>query len=155
MKVLAQYILAAVVSFEFVIIVFAVALVFFWPNMVAPVSSLLGDDANVMEYMALLPSALAIWVFAESRKLLFPDEDKKRILQQWDNYWKWRIHFNVGIFYAALFAGAGLISWALGVKVNTTTGFVYLFAPIIGALIVALSVYLARITLSEILVGGK
>ena len=155
MKALAQYILAAVVSFEFVVIALAVALIFVWPNMVAPISSLLGDDADVLKHIALLPSGLAIWVFTESRKLLFPDEDKKRILQKWGDYWKWRIHFNVGVFYAVLFAGTGLISWALGTKASTPAGFVILLAPVIGAFIVALSVYLARITLSEILVGAE
>ncbi len=155
MKVLSQYILAIFVSFEFVIIALALAIVLVWPNIITPVSSLLGDDAEVLKHMALLPSALAIWIFTESRKLLFPDEYNKRILQQWDDYWKWRIHFNVAIFYAVLFAGAGLISWALGVKANTATGFVVLLSSIFGALIVALSIYLARITLSEILVSGK
>jgi hypothetical protein len=155
MKVLSQYILAAVISFEFVIITLAFALVLFWPNLISPVSSLLGNDADFIKHAALLPSALAIWVFSESRKLLFPDEDKKRVLQQWEDYWKWRIHFNVGIFYVVLFAGSGLTFWALGIKVNTETGFVVLLTPIIGSLIVALSVYLARITLSEMLIGGK
>lgn len=155
MKTLSQYIIAAVVSFEFVVIVLALAFVFVWPNSVSPVSSLLGNDAEVLKHIALLPSALAIWVFTESRKLLFPEEDKKRILQQWGDYWKWRVHFNVGIFYAVLFAGFGLIAWAFGLKVNTTTGFVILIAPVIGGLIVALSIYMSRITLSEILICNK
>jgi len=155
MKVLAQYIVATFISFEFVIIALALAIVLVWPNIITPVSSLLGDDAEVLKHIALLPSALAIWIFTESRKLLFPDEDNKRILQRWGDYWKWKIHFNVAIFYAVIFAGAGLISWALGVKANTATGFVLLLTSILGALIVALSVYLARITLSEILVIGE
>jgi len=155
MKVLAQYSLATFVSFEFVIITLALAFALVWPNAVTPISSLIGDNAEIMKHMALLPSALAIWIFSESRKLLFPDEVKKRTLQQWDDYWKWRIHFNVAIFYAVLFAGAGLITWVFDIKANTVAGFVSLLASIIGALIVALSIYLARITLSEILISGK
>ncbi len=155
MKTISQYILVTIVSVEFVIILLALAFIFVWPDIITSVSSLLGDSSDVLKHIALIPSALAIWVFSESRKLLFPDEDQNKILQKWDDYWKWRIHFNVGIFYALIFAAAGLIAWAMGAKVNNPIGFVILLSTVVGSLVVAFSVYMARITLSEILIDAK
>ena len=155
MKTIAHYFQVIIVSVEFVIIVLALAFAFVWPDKVAPVTTLLGDNSDVLKHIALLPSILAIWVFNESRKLLFPDEDKKKVIQQWDDYWKWRIHFNVALFYALLFAATGIISWAMGAKVNSPTGFVILSATVVGALVVAISVYFARIKLSEILIDAS
>ena len=43
----------------------------------------------------------------------------------------------------------------MGFKVTEPTGFIMLTASVSGGLIVAVSVYMARITLSEILIGGK
>jgi hypothetical protein len=155
MKAISQYILVTIISVEFVIITLALAFILVWPDTISPVSSYLGDDADVLKHMALLPTALAIWVFSEARKLLFPDEDKSKVLQKWDDYWKWRIHFNVGIFYALFFAATGLISWIMGAKVSNPIGFVVLVAAVAGAMAVAFSVYMARITLSEILIDCK
>ncbi len=155
MKYLYQYALATIVSLEFVVVILCLSFVFVWPNAAKPISTLISDDSDILKHIALLPSALAIWVFSESRKLLFPEEDKQKILQKWEDYWKWRIHFNVGIFYALLFAAAGLVAWAMGAKANNAIGLVILSSTTIGALIVAFSVYMARITMSEILTDAN
>ncbi|MDT8318304.1 MAG: hypothetical protein RQ824_10010, partial [bacterium] len=108
---------------------------------------------EIMQYIALLPSSCAAWVFYESKKLLFPEEDKMKILQDWPDYWKWRIHFNVALMYSLFFAIVGLLAWVLDFKVMDSTGFIMLVSSVIGGLVVIISVYMARVTQGEILIS--
>lgn len=153
MRVLKEYLLVIVVSFEFVVLLLGAAFFFFWPDeRVILLSSKLTDNSEILKHVALLPLGIALWVFAEARKLLFPEEDSMKILQSWPDYWKWKIHFKVGLFYSLFFAVLGFITWVLGYKVVEAKGFVLLATSVIGGLVVAVSIYQARIEQSEIFI---
>ncbi len=155
MEVIKQYILVVIISIEFIIILLAISFILFFPDLVIPLSSKLDNNKDVLKYVALLPAALTIWVFKESRILLFPEEDINKSLQKWKDYWKWKIHFQVGLFYAVFFAITGLTTWIIGLKITEPTGFIMLLGSVLGGLVVVVSIYMARISQSEILLNNE
>jgi hypothetical protein len=155
MKVVKEYFIATVISFEFLILAISVLVLLGWPDRVQAISSNLVDTPEILKHFALLPSAFAGWVFVESKKLLFPEFDKKTILQEWPGYWRLKVHFNVGLFFAFIFAVIGLVVWVLGYKVNEPVGFVLLLTSVAGGFVVVISVYLAKINISEILISAN
>lgn len=155
MRILLQYLLVTVISIEFLIFALAITFIYVWPEKVLFVSSKLSSNSEITQHIALLPSAFMGWVFYESKKLLFPEEDKMTIFQEWPDYWKWRIHFKVGLMYSLLFAIVGLLAWVLDYKIVEATGFVMLVSSVAGGLVVVVSVYMARITQAEILISNN
>ena len=152
MKVVKEYFVAIVVSFEFVLLATGVLALVICPGKVQVVSSNLVDTPGILKHFALLPSAFAGWVFMESKKLLFPELGKKALLQKWPDYWRLKVHFNVGLVYGFIFAAIGLTVWILGYKISEPVGFVLSLTSVVGGLIVVASVYFARIRVSEILI---
>lgn len=151
MRLVVEYLRAIVVSFEFVILLLGMIFILFWQERINTLSVHLVDNLDLQKYLIGLSVACVGWVFIESRKLLFPEEVKKKVFQSWPDYWKWKIYFFVGLVYSVLFALIGCLAWLLDYKVFEPKGFVMFFVSVFGGLVVALTVYLARIGLSEIL----
>lgn len=150
-----EYFRALVMSFEFVILVIGTLLLIMCQNSMESISSKLPTDQEVLKHLALLPSGFAAWVFVRSRELLFPEDGKGIILQQWPDYWRLKAHFHVSLLYTVLFAAIGSFVWVLGYSINEPIGFTLLLVSIVGGLVVASTVYLAKIRISEILIAGS
>lgn len=103
----------------------------------------------------LLPTALAAWIFNESRVLLQEDKETIRILTEWTDYWKLKIHIWAGLGYTVLFAFMSLIPWVAKSGIGTGTGLLLFVASLIGQLALAIGVYAARIRVKEIIVHAK
>ncbi len=146
-----EYLSAGIISFEFLVLVIGLAGVVAWPELVASISSKISSDAAFLKHFALFPIGLAVWIFSEVRKLLLPEPNVKEILLEWPEYWRLKIHFHVTLMYSIIFSIFGVITWALKLTVREPTGFVILTVSVVGQLIVAISVYLARISAEEIL----
>ena len=155
MGVIIEYFKVVILSFEFIILLIGVVILFFWPELAITLSRNFSDSSEFLKYIALVPSFLAVWVFTESRKLLFPEEDQIKILQSWPDYWKWKIRFIVGLSYSVLYAAMGFAVWALGYKFTEPKGFILMATSLAGQFVVVLSVYVARIKQSEILVNKE
>ncbi|MFZ3072653.1 MAG: hypothetical protein WA162_05370 [Thermodesulfobacteriota bacterium] len=151
MSIVLEYFRVIFISIEFLVILLGAIFFFLWPEYAILISAKLSDNSDFQKYLFAASPILAVYVFNESRKLLFPEKVKKKIFQSWPDYWKLKIHFLVGLLYSGLFAGIGLLTWALGYKVNEPKGFVMLAVSVVGGLVVAVSVYWARIRLPEIL----
>ncbi len=112
-------------------------------------SSLALND-EVLKYLMLLPTALAVWVFNEVRGLLQEDKDTIQLLVKWPDYWKLKVHAWVSLIYAVVFACMSLLPWVAKSGISTGSGMLLFVTSIIGQLSLAISVYVARITLKEI-----
>lgn len=149
MKVLKLYLFSTVISFEFLVLLFGVFL-FTQQELVGFLSSKISDNMELLNYVALVPATSVVYVFRESRSLLFPEDDEKKVLQVWQDYWKWKICFNIGLFYSIIFALIGATAFIFGFKINEPVGFTLVFISVVGGSIVATSIYFAIIKLSEI-----
>ena len=154
MKSLVAYFLATFVSLEFLVGAVAALAIAFLQDEVGSVSSRIPDNQELLKHLALLPSAVLAYSFAEARKLLLSPERSSPVLRDWPDYWKLKVHVKVAVLYAIGFAAEGLVAWSFGYQVYEPVGFVLVVSSIVGAVVVAFSVYTASIELDEILAGS-
>lgn len=118
-------------------------------------ASTLALNDEVLKYLMLLPAALAVWVINETRVLLQEDRETVRILTDWPDYWKLKVHTWISLGYAVVFAFMSLIPWVAKSGISSGIGMLLFLASIIGQLCLAISVYAARIRVKEIIVHAK
>ncbi|MFC0445368.1 hypothetical protein ACFOD1_07460 [Pseudidiomarina halophila] len=138
-------------SFEFAflvlcLIVYMVSHGFF--SQYFPLSSL-NDEA--IQWVMLFPIGITVWTLKEGVGVLFPSEKKEKVLHEWPDYWKLKIHFDVGISNSIFFTIPCIIVWLLD-ALSTLVG-AWIFAGFAGALSInAFSFYAARISLRSALI---
>ena len=119
------------VSYEFVFLVLCLAAYTYSQEILSkhfPLSSL-NEDA--IKWAMLFPMGIAGWTLKEGRGVLFPSEKNEKALHEWPDYWRLKIHFDVGILNSILFTMPCLIVWLLDV-LNTLVG-AWVFIGFAGA----------------------
>ena len=119
------------------------------------ISGSLALNDEILKYLMLLPTALAVWVFNEARGLLQEDKETIQLLVKWPDYWKLKAHVWVSLIYAVVFACMSLLPWVEKSGISTGGGMLLFVTSIIGQLSLTISVYVARITLKETIVHAK
>jgi hypothetical protein len=110
---------------------------------------------EVLKYLALLPMASTAWILTQGRGLLFPEKDKKHVLQDWPDYWKVKYGFNVALFYSVLFSFFAIGAWVAEWNIHTPYPQIALITALLGAAANFLSCYYGRIEQDEALAKLK
>lgn len=109
----------------------------------------LNEDA--INWIMIFPAGIAYWTFKEGVAVLFPSDKREKDLHEWPDYWRLKVHFDVGITNNILFTIPCLIVWVMN-ALNTLVG-TWVFIAFAGALSVnALSFYIAKIHLKSALI---
>jgi hypothetical protein len=111
-------------------------------------------DDEILKYLMVVPVGLAVWVSQELRQLLQEDKGTTRLLVAWPDYWKLKLHLWVSLVYAAIFVCLSIAPWVVRAGISTGTGLLLFLTSIIGQLILAASVYAARIRVKELLANA-
>lgn len=104
-----------------------------------------------LNYIFVAPVGIGMWVVNESRLLLQEDKESIRVLTKWPDYPLLKVHVWVGLIYGFIFAAISVVPWATKSGVSNGAGLLLLLTAIAGQLIVAASVYAARIKVQELL----
>lgn len=128
---------------------------FYFVSELDSLATSLSLNDEVLKYMMLMPTALAVWIINETRVLLQEDKETVRILTDWGDYWKLKAHTWASLGYAVVFAFMSLIPWVSKSGIGTGTGLLLFMASIAGQLSLAISVYAARIRVQEIIAHAK
>lgn len=155
MKKVFEFLRFFFISFEFVIILLSVIIYKFFRVHVVVVSDLITQKNDVIKHVSLVPSGIAVWVFIKGKGLLFPEKDKKEILQNWPDYWILKIGFEVTLIYSCLFALIGLFGWAADWTAGNPVPFLMVVTALIGAAVVFYTVYKAQIKINELFIQGN
>ncbi|MCP5560805.1 MAG: hypothetical protein H7A55_23935 [Verrucomicrobiaceae bacterium] len=149
MKSLANIFRASVVSLESCCIGIGVVLSVWPPSSLNDIAKKVAANGEMIQYLSLAPVGIFVWVFAHSRKMLFPDADEKRVLQGWPDYRAFKEIVFVGVGYSVVFIVIGLSTWAMDWSESPVLPFVWMCISIVGAAVTAFSMYHAEIVLNE------
>lgn len=119
------------------------------------IASSLEVDSEMLKYLMFLPTGLAVWIFNEVRVLLQEDKETIRILTEWEDYWRLKVHTWLSLFYALVFAVLSLLPWVFKGGISTGIGLLLFIASIVGQSSLAVSIYTARIGLKEMIAHVK
>jgi hypothetical protein len=148
------YIRAGLISFECLIVVCGLGLLAWAP---ASLGSLLkgialGDTARAA--LVAIPLSCLIFVFNTYRNIMFPEQDKKNLLQEWSGYWQLRVHLNVATVYSVVFLLMVATSYVTWDK-YLVPAFASLLTGMIGSSANCFSVFHAEIKINEMFIAGR
>jgi len=132
-----------------VVLVCGVAVITWNPDWVERAGNRISANADLLKYLAMVPVAVFAWVFSHTRKMLFPENDKKKIFQNWPEYRRFKEVVLVGVGFSLLFSLVGVATWAMAWNPSPTLPFVLIACSIIGSFVTAFTMHQAEITLNE------
>jgi hypothetical protein len=141
----------ALISFEALLVLIVVLVWYIFNSELEAAATVLTLNEEFLKYMFLAPLGLGFWVVNESRLLLQEDKETIKILTNWPEYLLVKMHVWVGLMYALIFVVFTVVPWALKTGVNSGLGLLFFVTALVGQLIVAASIYSARIRLKEII----
>ena len=115
----------------------------------ASVANGIAANSDVLKYLLLVPLALVAWVGTEVRHLLHEDKETTRLLTSWPDYWRLKTHTFVALIYSLVFAALSVVPWLLQSGVAGPEGFLLFVTSLLGQLVVAATVYTARLRVKE------
>lgn len=140
-----------VISFEFVLLLFLFAFFFngfeiqFFENL--KITRV--DD--VLKWILVLPFGVLAWNLNEARITLSFNGSQVKTILNWKNYWKFKIHIFVSVFYTCMFALISIIPWFYFGAEQDPRSIYFFTAGFFGQMIVASSLYFAKLKVFEIL----
>lgn len=152
MKYIIEILRTFFVSPEFVLILMGISLCTTFSQRISSVGEWLSDSNDIIKYVGLLPVLVLIKVFPDAVIVLWPENDKRQLLQNWPSYWKLKIVFYVTLIYASLFGTAGFLTWIIKWDFSNKDVIIFVVqcVSVLGSIIVYLSVYNAKIKVREI-----
>lgn len=115
----------------------------------------LEPNQEALKYLMFLPVAIAAWVVNECRVLLQDDKETVRLLTLWEDYWRLKTHVWVALFYTLIFALISLLPWTVKAGIGSGGGLLLFIVSVVGQLVLASTVYSARIRVKEFLVHAE
>lgn len=148
--VLINVLRATFVSFEILVLLSAIVFLLWNPAWVSGLGARVAGNSELLKYLVLVPVAVFLWILSLSRKMFFPENDKKKVFQNWPDYQRFKEVVLVGLGFAFFFSIVGVATWIMDWKKGPETPFVLVGTSIIGSLVSALSMYQAEIRLNEV-----
>ena len=139
------------ISPELLIILLGLGIWTWWPT---PLEYLAGQAATageVLRFIGLLAVGLVAYDIAAVKSILLPEDDRRHHLQHWPRYFELRVTALVGLFYAILFAGSGVIASFLDWTKPTAAHAALLLVAVVGGLTTAGSLFLAQLSIGILL----
>jgi hypothetical protein len=150
MKIL-YYIRVFFVSYEFLFLFSGLAIYLFFGDLLSGyfAVSLLNEDA--VKWAMLFPMGMTGWTLKEGVGVIFPDGRDSKVLHEWPEYWRLKVHFNVGIFNSILFILPCAAIWFAGAPKSFRGAWIFsVFA--IALSINAFGFYAAKISIKSALI---
>ncbi len=139
------------ISLEFVVSIAGAMLCLMVPDWFLWLSERIGQQSDVLKYAGLLPAGLVAYSLKASKSILFPDGDKRFVLQGWSRYWEVKLGVSVGMVYSISFALAGVGTLLFDWKNPAAFQSAVLVTSVAGALAVSGSLFYASVRIEELL----
>ena len=133
MKYLFEYLRLTFISLEFLYVLLVVAVVQYFPSLLAELGSTIRSDTDVLKWIPVLPLAMCGIVFRLAWRLTAPLSGSNRLLYDWSEYWRLKCRRDFSVVLSAIVAIAAVSLWIFSGKLsNSVFGTVFTLAIGIG-----------------------
>lgn len=139
------------ISLEFLLILIGLIAYLRFGELVAGLSSTIRFNSEMVNWLALIPFSLFVWILNEIRSLLVGDKDHIRVLTVWSDYWRLRVHVFVNFIYSIIFLSLSVSPVLLGFWRVDAIYSLMIVVGYFGLFVSALSIYLASIRVKELI----
>lgn len=134
------------ISIEFAVLVLSYSILTFFESELLALFKGVKLNDKIIDWALLAPAAVLLWTLTSGREVLFPSEVKPKALHGWPDFWKLKIHFNVGVFNSIVFSLTALFI-GLFYDLKLFHGLWYFSTCFFITLINAFSFYMANIAI--------
>lgn len=139
------------VSYEFALLILCLAAYILSKNFLSEHFPLPSLNEDAIKWAMIFPAGVAGWTLKEGVGVLFPGDKNEKVLHEWPDYWRLKVHFDVGITNSILFTIPCFFVWLMS-ALNTLVG-AWVFIGFAGALSVnAFSFYSTKIYIKSALI---
>lgn len=139
------------ISFEFFFIVLALSTYELIVEQRWLESVSISSENEVAKWLILLPFGVLLWNLKEARIVMGLNEKQAQVIAKWKFYWKLKQHVIVSVMYAVLFVIFSISPWIFFNGVKSEFGIYTFFIGLFGQIIVASSIYFAKMNICETL----
>jgi hypothetical protein len=142
------------ISVEFLCLLSGFAIFLFWGEQINELLIEVKLNTKALDAVYIYPISVTVWMLSIGKTVLFPDEATNKILHQWNDYWKLKVHFNVGIFYSLFLCFINVLIWLFG-NITSSLGALAFVSCFFAISVSALSFYQANLSIRELLIHAK
>lgn len=144
------YLKVYILSIEFFLILSSSLLFFVFGGDVDVLIKDAKIDPDFIKYLVLLPVSFFVWIVKEAKDMIVAEKDHLKILVNWPDYHKFKIHVNASLVFSLFFVLMSCVP-CLGIfPVKSAVSVFFLATGIVGGFVVAAVIYFAQISLKEI-----
>lgn len=141
------------ISFEFAALVTMAISMKLFNNQANTLASSLAINDELIKWVILLPITLCAWSIKESRDIVQSNQEHNKILVNWPDYWQLKQHIITSVIFGLIFCALSIIPWTSKTGISTGEGLIIFSIGCLGNLIVAAHLYLAKMSINEILLA--
>lgn len=139
------------ISYEFVFLIFSAALYMLFGEFIGGHFLAVSIDEDAVKWAMLFPISISGWTLKEGVGVILPDDRTSKALHEWPDYWRLKVHFNVGVLNSIIYLIPCLAVWFVG-GLNQFDGAWLFFMFAIAASLNAFSFYTAKIGVRSALI---
>lgn len=151
MKRLLEFVRIMLISPEIAAILATVVALQYWPHTFTFVGDAFTKKETLWEYIPVIPVGVLIYVIDLVTKLHAPEDNAKRELFDWDQFWRLKYRIIALLLWALLAAGSSLVLWTCSSALDSRIVGAVFLASLVLAVMTAATGFFALLALREIL----
>lgn len=140
------------VSYEFVFLLISSAIYIRAGNILEGYFLSFPINEDALKWAMLFPISISGWTLKEGVNVIFPSDQASKILHEWPDFWKLKVHFNVGILNSIIYLLPCIVVWFVG-ELDKFDGAWLFFMFAAATSINAFSFYTAKIGVRSALIS--
>ncbi len=145
MKKCRDVLIATLVSFEFLIVLVAALLGFYWPKLLTQLGMQLANRDDPFMWVSLAPVGALVWALTCAREVLVPADEHADLLARWPDFYLLQYRVLIGCAYVFLACCTTVGMWATGSKLGSETSAAVYFAALLVSLCATGTIWYASI----------
>lgn len=145
------YLKVFVIGYEFFFLLLSLAIYVFFGELFNNYFMTISINEDALKWAMLFPISISGWTLKEGVGVIFPDEHTSKTLHKWPDYWRLKVHFNVGILNSIIYILPCIAVWFIGALNKFDGVWVFLIFSIAVSLN-AFSFYAAKISIKSALI---
>ena len=139
------------ISYEIIFLIFSAVIYIFFGGLLEKSFLAISINVDALKWAMLFPFSISIWTLKEGVGVIFPDDRTSKILHEWPDYWRLKVHFNVGVLSSIIYLIPCITVWFIG-GLNKFDGAWLFFMFAITTALNAFSFYTAKIGVRSALI---
>jgi len=142
------------VSYEFVFIIICSAIYILVGDVFEKYFLSFSINEDALKWAMLFPISISGWTLKEGVIVILPSDQTSKILHEWPDFWRLKVHFNVGILNSIIYLLPCIAVWLVG-GLNKFDGAWLFFMFAVATSINAFCFYTAKIGVRSALIRAQ